>query len=181
MGYASVRPPGLGTYPSIETLRPLRWSAFEECGVRQVRDTRWTGRCTLGCRAWGVLLEASPQDTMTGWLKTMRPSPARYSEAHWLRFLKSSTRLVRFSVTIRCPLSVRATPFTTAYAAACVAPPHHLSLETKRRPRIYRRRVERPRVLALPLRRDGGGRCRQRSDGQAKPRSGSAEAPSGSG
>lgn len=37
MGYASIRPPGLGTYPSIETSRPLRWSAFEECGVRQVR------------------------------------------------------------------------------------------------------------------------------------------------
>lgn len=36
MGYASVLPPGLGTYPSIETSRPLRWSAFEECGVRQV-------------------------------------------------------------------------------------------------------------------------------------------------
>lgn len=45
MGYASVRPPGLGTYPSIETLRPLRWSAFEECGVRQVRFIlRRTGR-----------------------------------------------------------------------------------------------------------------------------------------
>lgn len=38
MGYASVRPPGLGTYPSIETSRSLRWSAFEECGVRQVRS-----------------------------------------------------------------------------------------------------------------------------------------------
>lgn len=36
MGYVNVNPPGLGTYPSIETLHPLRWSAFEECGVRQV-------------------------------------------------------------------------------------------------------------------------------------------------
>ena len=36
MGYARVCPPGLGRYPSIETSRPLRWSAFEECGVRQV-------------------------------------------------------------------------------------------------------------------------------------------------
>jgi len=44
MGYATVRPPGLGTYPSIETSRPLRWSAFEECGVRQV----WTGLAAFG-------------------------------------------------------------------------------------------------------------------------------------
>ncbi|CAM9375864.1 unnamed protein product [Ectocarpus sp. 12 AP-2014] len=38
MGYVNVNPPGLGTYPSIETSHPLRWSAFEECGVRQPRD-----------------------------------------------------------------------------------------------------------------------------------------------
>lgn len=38
MGYVTVAPPGLGTYPSIETTRPLRWSAFEECGVRQVKN-----------------------------------------------------------------------------------------------------------------------------------------------
>lgn len=37
MGYECVRPTGPGTYPSIEKSRPLRWSAFEECGVRQVR------------------------------------------------------------------------------------------------------------------------------------------------
>lgn len=52
MGYASIRPPGLGTYPSVETSRALRRSAFEECGVRQVRHIlRWTS-CTLrtpGC------------------------------------------------------------------------------------------------------------------------------------
>lgn len=37
MGYERVRPPGMGAYPSIEKSRSLRWSAFEECGVRQVR------------------------------------------------------------------------------------------------------------------------------------------------
>lgn len=36
MGYQIVPPPALGTYPTIEKSRTLRWSAFEECGVRQV-------------------------------------------------------------------------------------------------------------------------------------------------
>lgn len=39
MGYEMVRPPLPGTYPAIEKDRPLRWSAFEECGVRQVTAT----------------------------------------------------------------------------------------------------------------------------------------------
>lgn len=43
MGYEIVRPPLLGTYPSIESSRPMRWSAFEECGVRQVNDLKKHG------------------------------------------------------------------------------------------------------------------------------------------
>lgn len=36
MGYEIIRPPALGTYPTIERSRPLRCGALEECGVRQV-------------------------------------------------------------------------------------------------------------------------------------------------
>lgn len=70
MGYASIRPPGLGTYPSIEASRPLRWSAFEECGVRQVRRVlRWTGfvqwsKLSFRGRAPGLLLEKVPNDRL---------------------------------------------------------------------------------------------------------------------
>lgn len=44
MGYMVTNPPGLGTYPTIETSRTLRWSALEECGVRQVGE-----RCISCC------------------------------------------------------------------------------------------------------------------------------------
>lgn len=42
MGYQIGPPPALGTYPTAEESRMLRWSAFEECGVRQVMCVPYT-------------------------------------------------------------------------------------------------------------------------------------------
>ncbi|CAM9328286.1 unnamed protein product [Hapterophycus canaliculatus] len=77
MGYISVRPPGLGTYPSIETTRSLRWSAFEECGVRQPRDEeKGSGGPVENLKA------SDPEDASAGgWRQALSSTERRQSKA----------------------------------------------------------------------------------------------------
>ncbi|CAM9368319.1 unnamed protein product [Ectocarpus fasciculatus] len=84
MGYVNVNPPGLGTYPSIETSHPLRWSAFEECGVRQPRDEeaerRGDGGSDLSAEFGRKASEAGVRSA-AGWRQGLSTTERRPSKA----------------------------------------------------------------------------------------------------
>ncbi|CAN0008939.1 unnamed protein product [Ectocarpus sp. 6 AP-2014] len=84
MGYVNVNPPGLGTYPSIETSHPLRWSAFEECGVRQPRDEeaeeRGDGESDLSTE-FGRKASSNGVRSASGWRQGLSTTERRPSKA----------------------------------------------------------------------------------------------------
>ncbi|CAM9316812.1 unnamed protein product [Laminaria digitata] len=87
MGYKRVCPPGLGTYPGIETSRPLRWSAFEECGVRQPRDEEEPSVKTIlprdqkGVAGAGAASSHPRPPPAAGWRKALSSTERRSSKA----------------------------------------------------------------------------------------------------
>ncbi|CAM9441986.1 unnamed protein product, partial [Ectocarpus sp. 8 AP-2014] len=84
MGYVHVNSPGLGTYPSIETSHPLRWSAFEECGVRQPRDEeaeeRGDGESDMSAE-FGRKASGNGVRSASGWRQGLSTTERRPSKA----------------------------------------------------------------------------------------------------